>query len=424
MKNTIFVILCLFCLRSGTAQPLASLSLSTAYEKANTNYPLLKNGQLLQEQTDLKLENLDRSRLPNVLWKADASLQSETVQFPGDGQVPIQIDLPLYKLKTYAEAQYLIYDGGLNEAKQDLEKLKSAADQQALQVDMYPLREQVNRYFFGVLLLREQIKLLEVTLNDLATKKETLEAAVRHGAMLESEVDKLTVRQLEIEAEKEQSQSGISALLAMLGKLTATDLPDDVELLLPDLNGFHLNQNLSRPEQTLFQLKKQALLGNENLIEAAQKPKLSAFAQAGLGYPNPLNFFDNSLSPYAMGGLSFSWKLFDWGKDDRDREMLAIQSQIIDNQRETFEFNLNLLEGKYREDLAKLENLIERDQEITALQGKILKQLSSQLEHGVITVNDYLSQVNAELKSRQKLRLHEVQLQQVKVDYLTKRGAL
>ena len=42
----------------------------------------------------------------------------------------------------------------------------------------------------------------------------------------------------------------------------------------------------------------------------------------------------------------------------------------------------------------------------------------------MITVNDYLTQLNAELQSRQKLQLHELQLVEVKVDYLTKWGAL
>lgn len=423
MKHATLLIVGLTCLYQAQAQQLTTFSLSTAYEKSEANYPLVANRQLIQQQTDLQLENLDRSRLPNVFWKADGTLQSETVKFPGDGMVPIQIDLPLYNLKTYAEGQYLIYDGGTNDAMKAMQQAQSVADQQALETDLYPLREQVNRYFFGVLLLREQVKLLDVTLDDLAAKKEMLQAGVRHGVLLESEVDKLAVRQLELQAEKKQVLRDIAASLAMLEKLTATDLSDEVELALPDLSAFALGQPLHRPEQELFQLKKQALLSREDLIAAEQKPRLSAFARVGLGYPNPLNFFDNSLSPYALGGVSFSWKIFDWGKEGRDRELLTVQSQLIDNQRETFEFNLNVLEGKFQEDIAKLEDLIENDREITALQGKILRQLSSQLENGVITVNDYLTQANAELLARQKLHLHELQLQQVKVDYLTKRGA-
>lgn len=411
-------------LTSNWAQRSTSLSLIDAYEFAIAQYPLLENQPLLQQASDLRLENIEQSKLPTIQWKADATLQSEVVQFPGDGMVPINIDLPLYNLKTYAEAQYLLFDGGLHDARQEIENLQLLAEQQSLEVDVYSLRAQVNRYFFGVLLLREQSKLIDVTLKDLEEKKTNLQAGVRHGVVLESEVDKISVRQLEIQAEQEQLQQDIRAYLSVLEELTGTSLTEEVKLNLPVLDNFRLNQSLNRPEQQLFLLKKQALLANDQLIEANQKPKLNAFAKAGFGYPNPLNFFDNSVSPYAIGGLAFSWNLFDWGKEGRDRELLIVQSQIIDNQKKTFEHNLNLTEGKYREDIAKLENRIARDREIADLQNKILEQLSSQLEHGVITVTDYLTQVNAELRARQQLELHQVQLQQVKIDYLTQRGVL
>ena len=425
LKKYHFILLFgVLCLTGSWAQPSTSLSLADAYELAKTQYPLLGSHPLLQQASDLRLESIERSKLPTVQWKADATLQSEVVQFPGDGMVPINIDLPLYNVKTYADVNYLLYDGGLRAAQKEVEKLQLVADQQSLEVDVYQLREQVNRFFFGVLLLREQVKLLDVTLKDLSEKKQTLEAGVRHGVVLKSEVDKIAVRQLEISAEQEQVQQDIRAYLSVLEKLTGTSLTEDAKLTLPNLDAFRLNQSLNRPEQELFQLKKQALLANGQLIEANQKPKVGAFAKAGFGYPNPLNFFDSSISPYAIGGLSFSWNLFDWGKEGRDRELLILQSQIIENQQKTFEHNLNLTEGKYQEDIAKLEGRIERDREIADLQNKILAQLSSQLEHGVITVTDYLTQVNAELRARQQLQLHEVQLQQVKIDYLTQRGAL
>src|SRR5690606_12844833 len=125
---------------------------------------------------------------------------------------------------------------------------------------------------------------------------------------------------------------------------------------------------LNRPEQELFRLQKQALLANENLISGARRPKVSAVVRAGVGYANPLNFFETNLSPYAIGGLSFSWNLFDWGQSARDRQLLAVQNQIIDNQLKTFEHNIDLTEGKFRENIAKLEKQFLRDEEIARLQ--------------------------------------------------------
>lgn len=424
MKFQLILLIVLATALNGWVQPPASLSLTAAYEQAQATYPLLGNQAVLQQSTALQLERIEKSKLPTLYWKGQGTLQSETVQFPGDGALPIQVDLPLYSLRTYTEANYLVLDGGRNAAQQQLQKLQLGVDEQSLQVELNGLKAQVNGPFFGVLLLREQAQLLDVTAQDLALRRETLEAGVRHGAVLESEVDKIAVRQLEIQAQQEQIQGDELALLSLLQNLTDTPLSPEVELTIPELSNFTWDEALQRPEQALFQLQKQALLARESLVEVERRPTLAAFANVGVGTPNPLNFFDNSLSPYAMGGVNFSWKIADWGQSDRDRELLQLQSQLIDNQRETFEHNLNLTNEKYREDSVKLEQQLARDREIADLQGKILRQLASQLEHGVITVNDYLTQANAELRARQQLSLHELQLQQVKVDYLTQRGAL
>ena len=48
---------------------------------------------------------------------------------------------------------------------------------------------------------------------------------------------------------------------------------------------------------------------NSKVLDAKRKPKLFAYGQAGLGYPNPLNFLDSDLAPYALGGLTFIWPL-------------------------------------------------------------------------------------------------------------------
>ncbi len=422
MFKHLLIFLGLFSIVNGYTQSLDTLSLFQAYELAKQNYPLLKNKTLLHEATTLRLENLNKSRLPTIEWKADATLQSETVEFPGDSPLPFKLDLPLFNAKTYLEGQYLIFDGGINSAQKELESLQLEASQQSIEVDMNSLKGQINQFFIGVLLSKEQISLLEVTLKDLEIRKETLESGVRHGVVLESEVDKVSVKQLEITAEIEKIESDVKALIAVLERYVGVKLSKDLKLFLPATDDFQLGLQLNRPEQELFRLQKQALLANENLIQGVKRPKVSAFVRAGVGYANPLNLFDTSLSPYALGGLAFSWNLFDWGKSERDRQLLTVQSMVIDNQLETFEHNINLTEGKFREDIAKLEKQLLRDNEIAVLQNKILKQLAVQLEHGVITVSDYLIQANAELRARQQLQLHKTQLTQIKIDYLTQRG--
>jgi len=169
-------------------------------------------------------------------------------------------------------------------------------------------------------------------------------------------------------------------------------------------------------------MQQQQVLAAGGLINAAYKPKVGAFVTAGLGYPDPLNFFDDEISPYVVAGVQFSWKFWDWKQAGRERQQLAVQAQLIENQKKTFGQTLENLDGKFREEVLKIKNQIAADEEIAKLQGEILTQLSSQLEHGVITATDYLLQSNAELQARLTMETHRVQLAQVVAAWRTWRG--
>ena len=181
---------------------------------------------------------------------------------------------------------------------------------------------------------------------------------------------------------------------------------------------------LQRAELQLFNFQKESILAREDMITAARRPKVGAFLQAGFGAPNPLNFFDESLSPFAMAGVKFSWKIFDWDQSSRDRQLLALKSQMVNQQRDAFEASIERMDGKYQEDIATLEKLMQRDEEIARLQERILGQVSSKLEQGVATSTDYITQANALAQARLNRQLHELQQQQLKVDYLTLKGQL
>lgn len=98
----------------------------------------------------------------------------------------------------------------------------------------------------------------------------------------------------------------------MLSSLIGQDFKEESKLEVPQRFNNQTTQQSNRPELALFDLQKQQVLAAADLIDAQWKPKVAAFATTGLGYPDPLNFFDDKISPYFIGGVQFSWKFWDW----------------------------------------------------------------------------------------------------------------
>ncbi len=244
------------------------------------------------------------------------------------------------------------------------------------------------------------------------------------GTVLESELTKIDIKLLELRSQQESLGYKLKGLHESLEDLLDIKLIDEVELVFPMLSSPSQIPTIQRPEQQLFGLQRQAVWANTDLIQSARKPRLTAFAQGGVGYPNPLNLFDTNVSPYGLVGFQFSWRLTDWGKSKLQKEVLSLQANRINHAEETFLFNLDTREAAYSSSVASLENQIARDREIAVLQAQVLTQMAAQLDEGVITSSDYILQVNAELRSRQNLAIHQAELTKVQLEFMTERGGL
>lgn len=398
------------------------LTWEESLQKAVEQHPLQAQPDLLRTASSVRLEKIETTRLPNLEWKALASFQSEQVQFPFEFPGMPGIDLPLYRLQTYAEGNYVLYDGGAREAQKSMETTQLAAQEQQIEVELAKLKPTVTQAYFQALLLRERARILEQSRQILRSKAQRLEAGLKHGVVLESDLHKLTVEDLRLQSEIDQIKGQIAGALATLSQLLGEEIDTTTRLAVPDLDISDWNQPAPRPEFELFTQQKQAVLAQESLINANRKPKLAAFAQAGVGAPNPLNFFDESLSPYGTIGVNFRWKITDWGQDDRDRQLLTLQSQIIENQRESFRHQLDVQSGQYESIARSLEIVLTRDDEIVRLQETILEQVSAQLDHGVITTSEYIEQVDQTTLARLNREAHQIQLLQTKASYLITRG--
>ena len=409
---------------SVAAQPLSTLTLSDAYDMLEKQYPSLQDAGVLQQIHQKDLDLLEIAKKPALSLKADGRLQSESVSLKASDamMVPFEINQPIISVKSYVDAQYMIIDGGLNDVQKKLKTVQLEADLQNIKVEEYTLRQRINNLFVGISLLREQSKLFDISLENLRTRKERISAGIDQGVLLESEKTQIEVKELELLAQKDNVSHQISGFVQSLAFLVGESLSEEISLEFSSMPSPDQIPEIQRPEQQLFKLKREAILARADLIEVESKPKLAAFAQAGVGYPNPLNLLDAGFSPYGMIGVQLNWRITDWKKGDSDRELLSLQAQKLNHAEEAFDFNLKSREAFYLSEVERLRAQIQNDEKIALLQTKILEQLTAQLDEGVITSTEYIIQVNAELAARQNLAIHQTELLKTQLEFWNQRG--
>jgi outer membrane protein TolC len=421
------VISLVVCITSSLySQAKSTLSLAEAYSLIEQEYPNLKNSDVLDQMYQRELDGLEKGRLPELFLKADSRVQSENLKIvtePGS-PVPFEFELPLFSAKAMVEAKYDILDGGFNEAQKTLKTVQLLADMQNIEVQRYSLHEHINQLFVNIILLREQSILYDYSLDDLASRKNLVAAGVEFGTVLPSELTRIAVSELQLKSQRTDARTRVSGMIRTLSKLLGVELDVDIVLELPNLEDAEIIPELNRPEIELFDLQREAVLAQSDMIDVSRRPHLSAFAQAGVGYPNPVNLFDVNGAPFGLIGVNFAWRITDWKKQDLERDILSLKAQQIQYAKETFKFNLNTQEENYLSEIYRIRDLTAIDQEIADLESVILDQLAAQLEEGVITSAEYISQVNAELRARQNLLIHETELLKTQLDFWNSRGGL
>ena len=113
-------------------QAQQKLSLTQAYQLAQQNYPLVKQRDLLKQTTGINIDNLSKGFLPQLSVSGQATYQSDvtqvTIPVPGISITPPSKD----QYKIIAEANQLIYDGGIIKDQKNIQLLNDKAEQQKI----------------------------------------------------------------------------------------------------------------------------------------------------------------------------------------------------------------------------------------------------------------------------------------------------
>ncbi len=404
------------------------LTLKECYDQAATANALAGEKNSYSDISRLKDENLVKGWLPTLDANGSLIYNSSVVDMSSVlGSLPIPgiagaiKPLPHEQYKITVDINQVIYDGGAIKGARDLEQADLSVNQKQTETDLYKLREQINTFYFNLLLIARQKELLNSYLEIINKRIVSMQSGVENGVTLRSDVDVLTSERIKLEQQLAENEFRKTSFLKILSDLTGNQIDDSTEFILP-VQSAELSENLLRPELQLFDLRKEQLAVGMKVIESKRMPKAMGFATLGYGNPPGSNFFKNEFAGYYVVGASIKWNIFDWNKAKNEKQINTFQQNIIENRKNDLADNLKrLLEAKNSE-IESLRSLIKSDTVLITLKKRITAAAESKYQNGTITATEYLNELDAERQSVINYEIHKINLSMAGIQYLNISG--
>lgn len=421
MRAIIFILLFASTLLLNAQEKITLFEL---HSQALENAPRLADREHIQEIGALKTDLAKSNWYPSLDLNGRLSYQSDVVTVTlTDPSIPVafpQVSHDQYGLNL--DLKQNLYDGGMTKQVKALENARTAADLQQLEVDLYGLKSRVNNYYFAILELQANRKNLEIHMENLESRQESMQTAIESGTLLKADMNVLDVELLKIQQSILEIDSRKQALLAALNVLCGTTLGPATELLLPDIEGYSMEE-INRPEYKLFDLKEASLEAGKELTARKRMPVLYAFGQTGYGLPG-YNMLSETWDFYYMVGAGLKWNIWDWNATGQEKQVIENRQMILRNQKATFtkEVASRLVQEEANIEQYRESMILER--QVLELQVEISENAAARLSNGTITATDYVTELNKESLSRNRLAIQQIRLTQSITSYITIQGNL
>src|SRR3954465_5091516 len=201
------------------AQAPSTISLQQAFSLAEQNYPLIHQKGLLKETEQLSIQNLNTNYLPQLVVNGQATYQSDvtTVHIPLPN---IKFPIPSKdQYKITAEADQLLFDGGVTKVQKDIQSLNTNVQENSLAVELYNLKTRINQLYFTILYQDELLIETDITLKNVQVGIDKVKPQVENGVALRSNLLELQAQYLQTQQrtiEIKSTRKGLADALAVL----------------------------------------------------------------------------------------------------------------------------------------------------------------------------------------------------------------
>ena len=405
MKRTIALIITVLAFYNGNAQ---QLELENCLAEVNKNYPLLQQKNI-EKEINLISNKLNKTAwLPQISANGQATYQSDvtTINIPVQGfsVEPLSND----QYKVFVDVNQTLYDGGISKMKSDLQNLSSQINNSKVDIEIRNIMQQTQKYFFNALLAQENITIWETTQNEIQSRIKIQESGVKYGTVKQSQVDILKVELLKIDQKIIEIKSAKKTAIEIIALFTGLTINENIILKTPNQYTTTATDFGKRTEFKTYELQKESIEKNYQLTASNLLPKASLFGQGGYGRPG-LNQLSNEFQTYYIVGAKVNWDISSFFKNGKNKKISQYSKENIDVQKSVLEVNLKSQKTSFDNEIFKLNQLIEKDQNIIDLRIKISKVAASELDNGITTATNYLIEKNAEKQALQSLVIHQIQ---------------
>ena len=397
---------------------MAQVHIHECYELAKRNYPLVKQYDIINNSADFTVSNAKKAYLPQISLSAQATYQSDVPTFSGEldkmmQSMGVQMDgLHKDQYKTAVNINQFIWDGGNLKAQ----KLNAEADRNVemskLDVDLYGLNSRINDLFFGSLIIEEQLKQNYLLNARIASNMEELEALIKSGVAIESDLDALKAEQLTVKQQEIRIKSAKQSYRAVLAIFTGVDSMTTATFVKPNMDQL-VEQEVKRPELNLFDAQRNNIETQRKQLNTILNPKITAFAEGFYGNPGLDMFADMMKYKWGLNyiaGVKLQWNISGFYTKKNSHNLLNLAQSKVDIQKETFLFNTKMQSAAEREAVTKMRMVIEHDNEIIKLRTSILETAEAKMEAGVIDVTELISHIIAQSNAKVAKEANEIEL--------------
>ena len=410
MKTKIISFLFLFI---NSVPCIAQLSIEDCYQKAQANYPLIKQYDLIEKTKEYNLANASKGYLPQIAFSAQATYQSDVTQLPFD---PAQISFLGITIPTVSKDQYkasidisqTLWDGGAIKSQKETFRTQAEVEQKNIEVSTYAINERINQLYFGILLVDAQHKQNKLLQTELQRNCDQVSSYIKNEVANPSDLDALRVDLLKAQQNETQLVYTKKAYIAMLSQLIGEKINEQTQFIKPKaIRPTTLRNN--RPELMLFDAQIRNLDAQNNLITAGLTPKLGLFITGGYGRPG-LDMLENEFKPYYMAGVKLSWNIGGFYTQKNERKKISTNIRSIETQRETFLFNTALDITQRNVAIDKYFDQLKYDDEIIALRTSVKKASEAKMANGTLSGTELTRDIHAEQAAIQDKIQHEIEL--------------